>query len=68
MDRLAEAFPYGCATPIRHPQSSVALRFEAATHMPRYFHTHGKSKFMGPSYAARPTTDAAPRRPGSSPP
>jgi len=40
MDRLAEAFPYGCATPIRHPQSSVALRFEAATHMPRYFHTH----------------------------
>jgi|GEM_PF-864605 len=40
MDRLAEAFPYGCATPIRHPQSSVALRLEAATHMPRYFHTH----------------------------
>ena len=45
MDRLAEAFPYGCATPIRHPQSSVALRFEAATHMPRYFHTHGRTRW-----------------------
>ena len=44
MDRLAEAFPYGCATPIRHPQSSVALRFEAATHMARYFHTHGSPR------------------------
>ena len=50
MDRLAEAFPYGCATPIRHPQSSVALRFEAATHMPRYSHTHGPR--LGESFPA----------------
>jgi len=25
---------------IRHPQSSVSLRFEAATRMPEYLHTH----------------------------
>ena len=30
----------GSAWPSRHPQSSVSLRFEAATHMPGYFHTH----------------------------
>ena len=30
----------GSAWPFRHPQSSVSLRFEAATHMPGCFHTH----------------------------
>ena len=66
MDRLAEAFPYGCATPIRHPQSSVALRFEAATHMPRYFHTHLRSNglclHLPFGTGGRPAVQAQPRR------
>ena len=50
MDRLAEAFPYGCPThppQADHPQSSVALRFEAATHLPGYFHTHAETDTRG---------------------
>ena len=36
---IAEAFPCAAVNPIGHPQSSVSLRFEAATHMPGCFHT-----------------------------
>ncbi len=35
------AFSCVRATHMRHPQSFVSLRFEAATHLPGYFHRQG---------------------------
>ena len=37
---VAGAIPCVGANPLRHPQSCVSLRFEAATRVPEYSHTH----------------------------
>jgi len=40
MVRIGWALSFVSGKQIRHPQSSVSLRFEAAIRMPEYLHTH----------------------------